>query len=546
MAQDNRQHLNRHVIAATLLTLVVVFSSFGSLAFAQDDEEGQSQQELSYRLVPGMTSSLGVDIRSLSASSQLIAWEDHRDDQPDIFVYNLNDARESRLSSTSEPRIAPSVSGSAVVWLEGEERDRLIVRMIDLAEDSELQLSEEPARIDRPVISSGLVAWQERINGRWFIQVTDRRGNHLSTFGEDGVNSARPDANDQWLVWQQHDGSSWNVHLYDVDTDSSRRLTDTAHDDQYPVLSDRHAVFIRAHEDGGAPQLIALDVETGDESTIVDGHFVQRPAAHGSLVVWEDWRSGLPDIYAMDLNTREMFAVARSQQAYSPVVSGSVVAWISGNDPSSQRVQALQIQERLPTDPQERPAVPSPDRLFIPETRHFVSGGFKSFWQANGGPQILGFPLTTEFSEIHEETGQEIVVQYFERVKLEYHPDAPEENRIRLSLLGHELRPESQTVPEEPFANDEMQRYFPETGHGVRFGFKEFWEANGGLELFGFPITGEFNEGGRTVQYFERARFEFDPESETGDVSLGLLGRESLQQRGWLPPPPIDTTQIFE
>ncbi|TVR72521.1 MAG: hypothetical protein EA415_09745, partial [Sphaerobacteraceae bacterium] len=219
---------------------------------------------------------------------------------------------------------------------------------------------------------------------------------------------------------------------------------------------------------------------------------------------------------------------------------------ISGNDPLDQRVQALQIEERLPTDPHDPPAVPSPDRLYIPETQHFVSGEFKSYWQANGGPQVLGYPLSDQFIETDPDSGEEITVQYFERVKLEYHPDAAEDQRMRLALLGHELRPESETDPIEPFESSEEQIYFPETGHAVSYGFKEFWENNGGLELFGFPITDEFIESGRVVQYFERARFEFNPESPTNQVSLGLLGRESLQQRGWIPPPPVDTTRIFE
>lgn len=502
--------------------------------------------EMSYRLVPGMTSTVGADIGSLSASGQLIVWEDFRDEDPDVYVYRLNDGRESRVLNTSEIRRSPAVSESAIVWVQGDEPDRRTIQGLDLAEGTEFEVSSDPFHVAGPTISSDMIAWQERVDDRWIIQVSDRTGDAITTLGEDAANSGRPDAEGQRIVWQEHDGNSWNVHQYDAESGTSSAVANTEHDDQYPVIGDNHIVFVRSPIDGGQPQLIATAIDSGEEQVLVSEHFVQRPSIHGSLVVWEDWRSGLPDIYAWDLSAGETFAVARSQQANAPVVSESIVAWVSGNDLSRQRVQGLEIQERLPTDPHDPPAVPSPDRLYIPETQQFVAGGFKSFWQANGGPQIFGFPLTTEFTEQHPETGEEIVVQYFERVKLEYHPEAPEDNRIRLALLGYEQRPENETEPVEPFENTEVSRYFPETGYGISFGFKEFWEQNGGLELFGFPITGEFNENGRTVQYFERARFEFDPESETSEVSLGLLGREALQDRGWLPPPPLDTTQIFE
>src|SRR5437868_4126677 len=67
---------------------------------------------------------------------------------------------------------------------------------------------------------------------------------------------------------------------------------------------------------------------------------------------------------------------------------------------------------------------------------------------------------------------------------------------------------------------------FQETGmclHGVFLGY---WQSHGGLAAFGYPITDELSEGGRTVQYTERARFEFHPEfrDTPSEVLLSLLG----------------------
>jgi hypothetical protein len=53
---------------------------------------------------------------------------------------------------------------------------------------------------------------------------------------------------------------------------------------------------------------------------------------------------------------------------------------------------------------------------------------------------------------------------------------------------------------------------------------RDYWSANGGLAVFGLPISQPFEEGGRQVQYFERARFELRGER----IELGLLGRELL------------------
>jgi hypothetical protein len=68
--------------------------------------------------------------------------------------------------------------------------------------------------------------------------------------------------------------------------------------------------------------------------------------------------------------------------------------------------------------------------------------------------------------------------------------------------------------------------YFERTGHNVGFGFRRAFERLGGLDLFGFPRTEEFEEDGRTVQYFQRARFEYHPEhaGTAYEVQLTLLG----------------------
>src|SRR5204863_8772128 len=73
--------------------------------------------------------------------------------------------------------------------------------------------------------------------------------------------------------------------------------------------------------------------------------------------------------------------------------------------------------------------------------------------------------------------------------------------------------------------------YFPQTGQTGSGAFARYWAANGGLALYGYPLTEERRErleDGQeyTVQYFERARFEQHPENAPPyDVLLGQFGR---------------------
>jgi len=64
---------------------------------------------------------------------------------------------------------------------------------------------------------------------------------------------------------------------------------------------------------------------------------------------------------------------------------------------------------------------------------------------------------------------------------------------------------------------------FRETGHTLAYAFREFYDRQGGLPIFGYPLTEVFIEDGRPVQYFERARFEWH--AELALVQVGHLGR---------------------
>lgn len=87
---------------------------------------------------------------------------------------------------------------------------------------------------------------------------------------------------------------------------------------------------------------------------------------------------------------------------------------------------------------------------------------------------------------------------------------------------------------------------FSETGHCVSGRFLEYWQQNGGLAVFGLPLSDALTENERSVQYFERQRFELHAENAAPyDVLLGRLGDELLRRQGvdWTTLPKADGEQ---
>jgi hypothetical protein len=66
---------------------------------------------------------------------------------------------------------------------------------------------------------------------------------------------------------------------------------------------------------------------------------------------------------------------------------------------------------------------------------------FRTYWATNGGVAVFGLPLSEQFQELNQADGQTYWVQYFERQRMEWHPDEPDpQYRILLGLLGNEER----------------------------------------------------------------------------------------------------------
>jgi hypothetical protein len=93
-----------------------------------------------------------------------------------------------------------------------------------------------------------------------------------------------------------------------------------------------------------------------------------------------------------------------------------------------------------------------------------------------------------------------------------------------------EIAPQS-TVTLDPALDPASPTGFKPSTH-----FAFYWQQNGGLPLFGYPISGERLERSPTdgkeyiVQWFERARFEYHPEfaGTPAEILLGLLGSQSV------------------
>ncbi|MBL8090054.1 MAG: hypothetical protein JNJ43_06985 [Anaerolineales bacterium] len=186
----------------------------------------------------------------------------------------------------------------------------------------------------------------------------------------------------------------------------------------------------------------------------------------------------------------------------------------------------------------------TPDTKYFSETGHNVTGEFLTFYNNNPNATFLyGYPITEQFISKDGKT-----VQYFQRARFEYVAEKPAGQRVQLTLLGRQTYTSAGALNvDNPFAC----RLYVETGFSVCFAFLEFFDQYGGVSQFGYPISGfEYHEN-KLVQYFEKARLEWQPWMLEGQrVVVSDLGRIYFDRLGedpalLAPASPLDNAPII-
>jgi hypothetical protein len=209
----------------------------------------------------------------------------------------------------------------------------------------------------------------------------------------------------------------------------------------------------------------------------------------------------------------------------------------------------------------------APRTVYIPQTGQTINGVFLDYWRNGGGADAFGYPITPELTE----NGH--TVQYYGYARFEYWPNDPDGNVVHLGKIGEELRPHTVFRREAVFSGSSTSKaadrtaveaarvaaawlplgpeaakqkdtdtwqYVAATKHSVQLGFKQFWEASGGADYLGNPLTQEYVLDGVTYQVFERGELAWKQGKDPWMAPVGEL----LAQRYKLNTAPVDQGDV--
>ncbi|HVF99708.1 MAG TPA: hypothetical protein VND68_07705 [Chloroflexia bacterium] len=422
------------------------------------------------------------------------------------------------LAGGAGRQLAPSAAGNVVVYSDCA-TGTCRVRGVKL--DNKQAFSISPTAAGQlPSTDGTRVVWMDSRNAT-DTSTTDRLNNmdvysaKLDGSGEQVVSKApnlqsRPRVSGNIAVWSDHraatsdeDSESGDIYMYDFGTGQETRVSGATSAQIRPATNGKVLVWEdyrnEPDPDGFNSDIYGYDLATKQEFVITNAPDQQSdPAIWGNIVVWSDFRKGEDynaDIYGFDLTTRQEFLITDAPGSQTqPAIDGYLVAWADyRNDPQPGSGNNSDIYGY--------------DLITKREFLIFSGPGVQ------GGAVVSGNTVAWEdFPSGDVETG---------------------ESDVKAATVSGvtSAAPGGKTLPPPALLPGRGSRTFPETGKTVSGAFLDYWDKNGGLAQQGFPISevmgevSDLNGKAYTVQYFERAVFEYHPENQPPyNVLLSQLG----------------------
>ena len=232
-----------------------------------------------------------------------------------IYWKHLKTGKSGRITSSSSKQWNPAISGTRVVWQEGEVGDQMRIYTKNLATGSIVQLSSSST--DKPDISGIRVVYVTYKTGRYYINVKN-----LAT-GATGIVSTNnlmgnPSISGTRIVWTEYVSSHSYIFIKNLATGAKARI---GTDGRVPDISGNKIVW----ESNGVSYW--RDLVTGAGGMVANGY---SPKIDGSRVVFERQEGSNVVIYVKNLVTKSLIKINQQyggQFGFQPVISGTIVVW---------------------------------------------------------------------------------------------------------------------------------------------------------------------------------------------------------------------------
>lgn len=256
-----------------------------------------------------------------------IVWQDWRNGNYDIYMYDLSTSKETRITTNESNQIYPAIYGDRIVW-QDDRNGQYDIYMYNISTSKEIEISTYESDQEHPDIYGDRIVWDDSLNKLPDIYMYDLSTSKETQITTHESNQEFPAIYGDRVVWQDYRKGVSDMYMYDLSISKETQINSNGKATFFPEIYGNRIMLINYHNGSGDRDIYMYDLSTSRETQITNSGSADSPAIYSDKIVWEDKRTGNWDIYMYDLATSKETRITNDESNQEfPAIYDDRIVW---------------------------------------------------------------------------------------------------------------------------------------------------------------------------------------------------------------------------